>query len=98
MISGFERYYQIARCFRDEDLRADRLQELTQLDVEMAFPDQELLFELLERTMQRVWRECLGVEVEAPFQRMTWDEAQDRATAPTSPTFASASRSRTRPS
>ena len=78
VISGFERYYQIARCFRDEDLRADRLQELTQLDVEMAFPDQELLFELLERTMQRVWRECLDIEVEAPFQRMSWDEAQGR--------------------
>jgi aspartyl-tRNA synthetase len=78
VISGFERYYQIARCFRDEDLRADRLQELTQLDVEMAFPDREELFALMERTMQRVWRECLGVEVEAPFQRMGWDEAQLR--------------------
>jgi len=78
VIAGFERYYQIARCFRDEDLRADRLQELTQLDVEMAFPDQELLFELIERTMQRVWRECIGGEVELPFQRMSWDEAQGR--------------------
>ena len=78
VISGFERYYQIARCFRDEDLRADRLQELTQLDVEMAFPDREELFALMERTMQRVWRECLGVELEAPFQRMGWDEAQLR--------------------
>ena len=78
VISGFERYYQIARCFRDEDLRADRLQELTQLDVEMAFPDQEFLFELLERTMQRVWRECLEIEVEIAFQRMSWDEAQER--------------------
>jgi aspartyl-tRNA synthetase len=78
VISGFERYYQIARCFRDEDLRADRLQELTQLDVEMAFPDREELFELMERTMLRIWRECLEVEVEAPFQRMTWDEAQLR--------------------
>jgi aspartyl-tRNA synthetase len=78
VISGFERYYQIARCFRDEDLRADRLQELTQLDVEMAFPDQEYLFELSERTMQRVWQDCLGIEVERPFQRMTWDEAQSR--------------------
>jgi aspartyl-tRNA synthetase len=78
VISGFERYYQIARCFRDEDLRADRLQELTQLDIEMAFPDREELFALMERTMQRIWRECLGVEVEAPFQRMGWDEAQLR--------------------
>jgi aspartyl-tRNA synthetase len=78
VISGFERYYQIARCFRDEDLRADRLQELTQLDVEMAFPDREELFALMERTMQRVWRECIEVEVDAPFQRMTWDEAQLR--------------------
>jgi aspartyl-tRNA synthetase len=78
VISGFERYYQIARCFRDEDLRADRLQELTQLDIEMAFPDREELFALMERTMRRIWRECLGVEVEAPFQRMGWDEAQLR--------------------
>ena len=78
VISGFERYYQIARCFRDEDLRADRLQELTQLDVEMAFPDREELFALMERTMQRIWRECVGAEVETPFQRMTWDDAQLR--------------------
>jgi aspartyl-tRNA synthetase len=78
VISGFERYYQIARCFRDEDLRADRLQELTQLDVELAFPDREELFALMERTMQRVWRECVGAEVDAPFQRMTWDQAQVR--------------------
>jgi aspartyl-tRNA synthetase len=78
VISGFERYYQIARCFRDEDLRADRLQELTQLDVEMAFPDREFLFDLVERTMRSVWRECLDAGVEAPFQRLTWDEAQAR--------------------
>ena len=57
VISGFERYYQIARCFRDEDLRADRLQEITQLDVEMAFPDREFLFGLIERIMSRAWRE-----------------------------------------
>ena len=78
VISGFERYYQIARCFRDEDLRADRLQELTQLDVELAFPDQEFLFDLSERTMQSVWRDAIGVELETGFQRMTWDEAQAR--------------------
>src|SRR5262249_61142757 len=76
--SGFERYYQIARCFRDEDLRADRLQELTELDVEIAFPEQEVLFELSERTMQSVWRDALGVDVQTDFQRMTWDEAQTR--------------------
>jgi aspartyl-tRNA synthetase len=78
VISGFERYYQIARCFRDEDLRADRLQEITQLDVELAFPDQELLFALMERIMARVWRELRGVEVPTPFLRMTWDEADRR--------------------
>ncbi len=78
VISGFERYYQIARCFRDEDLRADRLQELTQLDVEMAFPDQEFLFGLMERIVERVWRECIGVELRIPFPRMPFDEADRR--------------------
>jgi len=78
VISGFERYYQIARCFRDEDLRADRLQELTQLDVEMAFPDREFLFALVERMVARIWRELRGVELELPFRRMTWDEADLR--------------------
>ena len=75
VISGFERYYQIARCFRDEDLRADRLQELTQLDVEMAFPDQDFLFGLMERIVERIWRETIGVELETPFRRMAYDEA-----------------------
>ena len=78
VISGFERYYQIARCFRDEDLRADRLQELTQLDVEMAFPDREYLFALIERTVARIWTELRGVELETPFPRLTWDEADLR--------------------
>jgi len=77
-ISGFERYYQIARCFRDEDLRADRLQELTQLDVEMAFPDREELFALVERIVARIWRELRGVELETPFARLTWEEADLR--------------------
>src|SRR5436190_20888827 len=76
--SGFERYYQIARCFRDEDPRADRLQELTQLDVEMAFPDREFLFALMERIALRIWGECIGVQLEAPFQRMSYDEAMLR--------------------
>jgi aspartyl-tRNA synthetase len=78
VISGFERYYQIARCFRDEDLRADRLQELTQLDVETAFPDQEQIFALMERIVVRIWRETIGVELETPFPRMSWQEAELR--------------------
>ena len=78
VISGFERYYQIARCFRDEDLRADRLQELTQLDVEMAFPDVEYIFALMERIVPRIWRETIGVELETPFRRMSWQEAELR--------------------
>jgi len=75
VIAGFERYFQIARCFRDEDLRADRLQELTQLDVETAFPDVDYLFALIERTVVRIWRECIGVELSSPFPRMTWKQA-----------------------
>jgi aspartyl-tRNA synthetase len=78
MVAGFDRYYQIAICFRDEDLRADRVQEITQLDVEMSFPDQELLFGLMEEMYARIWRETLGVEVERPFPRMTWHEADRR--------------------
>jgi aspartyl-tRNA synthetase len=78
VISGFERYYQIARCFRDEDPRADRLQELTQLDVEMAFPDREFIFALMERIVERIWRECIGVELTTPFERMSYDDAMLR--------------------
>ena len=78
VVSGFERYYQIARCFRDEDLRADRLQELTQLDVETAFPDLEFLFGLVEQIVVRIWRDCRGVELETPFRRMPWEEANSR--------------------
>jgi aspartyl-tRNA synthetase len=78
VISSFERYYQIAVCFRDEDLRADRVQEITQLDVELAFPDQEFLLGLMERMIQTVWRECLGVELKAPFPRLTYAEADRR--------------------
>src|SRR5438445_8762461 len=67
VISGFERYFQIARCFRDEDLRADRVQEITQLDLEMAFPDRDFIFALMERTFSAVWRECIGGELGGPF-------------------------------
>src|SRR5206468_233550 len=78
VIAGFDCYFQIARCFRDEDLRADRVQEITQLDVEMAFPDREFLFALMETMAQSVWRDCLGVELEIPFPRMTAAEADLR--------------------
>ncbi len=78
MVAGFDRYYQIAICFRDEDLRADRVQEITQLDVEMSFPDQELLFALMEQMFARIWRECLAIEIETPFPRMTFAEADRR--------------------
>jgi aspartyl-tRNA synthetase len=75
VIGGFERYYQIAICFRDEDLRADRVQEITQLDVEMAFPDTEFILGLMEQMCREVWRECVDVEIDLPFRRMTYDEA-----------------------
>ena len=70
VIAGFERYFQIALCFRDEDLRADRVQEITQLDVEMAFPEASSSSTLMERMISTVWRECLGVELEMPFPRL----------------------------
>ena len=78
VISGFERYFQIARCFRDEDLRADRANELTQLDVEMAFPDVDYIIELMERMMVEIWQETLGVRVETPFERLTYAESMAR--------------------
>ncbi len=70
--------FQIAICFRDEDLRADRVQEITQLDVELAFPDTEFILALMEEMCREVWRECIGVELEPPFRRMTYDEAMLR--------------------
>src|SRR5438093_1517685 len=72
VIAGFDRYYQIAKCFRDEDLRADRVQEITQLDVEMAFPDLEFIVELMEKMCTEIWRDCIGVELTPPFRRMTY--------------------------
>ena len=78
VIAGFDRYYQIAVCFRDEDLRADRVQEITQLDVEMAFPDEELIVGLMERMIHAIWRECLDVELTIPFRRMSYDDAMLR--------------------
>jgi aspartyl-tRNA synthetase len=78
VIAGFDRYYQIAICFRDEDLRADRVQEITQLDVEMAFPEEDVLFALMEQMLATVWRDCIGVELPTPFPRISHDDAQAR--------------------
>ena len=77
MVSGFDRYYQIARCFRDEDLRADRQPEFTQLDMEVTFATPELMFSLVEGMVRHLWKEMLGVEIQAPFQRMSYQEAME---------------------
>ena len=78
MVAGMERYYQIARCFRDEDLRADRQPEFTQLDVEASFVVEEDLFSLVEELFVELWREVLGESLPIPFPRMTFDEAMRR--------------------
>lgn len=78
MISGVERYFQIARCYRDEDTRADRQLEFTQLDMEGAFWDREDVLETIEKVLAETVREIRGVEVPIPFQRLTWHETMDR--------------------
>ncbi len=78
MCSGYDRYFQIAKCFRDEDLRADRQPEFTQVDMEMSFVDMEDVLDVNERLIARVFKETLGVEVPLPLKRMTWQEAMDR--------------------
>ena len=78
MVAGIERYFQIARCFRDEDLRADRQPEFTQIDVEASFVDQEALIALIEQLLARTFNEACGANVTAPFPRMTHQEAMDR--------------------
>lgn len=78
MIAGFERYYQIARCFRDEDLRADRQPEFTQIDIEMSFVDREQVMEMMEEMMIHLLAEIKGVQIKAPIPRMSYQEAMDR--------------------
>ena len=78
MVAGVERYYQIARCFRDEDLRADRQPEFTQIDIETSFISQEQLLDLMEKMIARLFKELKGVELERPFQRITYEEAMNR--------------------
>ncbi len=78
MVGGLERYYQVARCFRDEDLRADRQPEFTQLDMEMSFMDQEQILALNEGLIAAIWKQVKGIELPRPFPRLTWHEAMAR--------------------
>ena len=78
MVAGFDRYMQIARCFRDEDLRADRQPEFTQIDLEMSFIDKEDILSLIEGFMKRVFKEALDIEIATPFPRLTYKEAMER--------------------
>lgn len=77
MVSGLERYFQVARCFRDEDLRADRQPEFTQLDMELSFEDQDFILDLMEHMMQRVFKKVLNRDIEIPFKRIKWDDAMN---------------------
>ena len=78
MLSGFDRYYQIVRCFRDEDLRADRQPEFTQVDEEMSFVSEDDIMTINEGLIKRLWKEMLNIDVQTPFVRMPWDEAMGR--------------------
>lgn len=78
MVAGFERYYQVVRCFRDEDLRADRQPEFTQIDIETSFMDKEELLQMMESMMKKIVQDVKGIEISVPFPRMTFAEAMDR--------------------
>jgi len=74
MVSGFDRYFQIAKCFRDEDLRADRQPEFTQIDLEMSFIDEEDIYAMIEGLLKKIWKEVLAKDIKTPFPRLTYDE------------------------
>lgn len=78
MVAGFDKYYQIARCFRDEDLRADRQLEFTQIDLEMSFVDEEDVIGLVEKLLKAIWKTALNVDIPTPFPRIPFDEAMRR--------------------
>lgn len=78
MVSGFERYYQIVKCFRDEDLRADRQMEFTQIDVEMSFVDEEDIYRLIEGMLKKVFKDVLNIDIATPFPRLRYDDSMDR--------------------
>jgi len=78
MVSGIERYYQMAKCFRDEDLRADRQPEFTQIDIELSFIDREDMYALIENMLKKVWKDVLNVDISTPFLRMHYEEAMNR--------------------
>jgi aspartyl-tRNA synthetase len=78
MVAGVEKYFQLARCYRDEDLRADRQPEFTQIDIEMSFIEREDIYSLIEGLLQRVWKTALNIDVPVPFKRLTFEEALNR--------------------
>ena len=78
MVAGYEKYFQIVRCFRDEDLRADRQPEFTELDIEMSFIDSEHILTMMEDMTKEMFKQAIDAEIELPFKRLTWDEAMDK--------------------
>src|ERR1035438_6225255 len=78
MVAGLEKYFQLARCYRDEDLRADRQPEFTQVDIEMSFIDREDIYSLIEGLLKRVWKTALNIDVPTPFKRISFEEALNR--------------------